>query len=171
MKLLLVPVIPLLPPIPVAVRVKLPGYEPVVENVTLQEESTPLMKGSVVPPPTASVPDDGEIITLLLPPSKLVMVLPPASTARTLISNGVPAVWVPMFPSLVFVTANALKAPVLTVKLELAGPVVVPSPAVMVVVSAFRRVVARVVVETPFVKLTAVVYDGAGKPALVPGPV
>ena len=34
-----------------------------------------------------------------------------------------------------------------TVKLELAGPVVVPSPAVIVVVSAFVRVVARVVVD------------------------
>ena len=156
-KLLLVPVIALKPPIPVAVRVKLPGYEPVVENVTLQEASTPLMKASVFPAPAESVPDDGEIITLLLPPSKLVMVLPPVSTARTLMSNDVPAVWVPMFPSLVFVTANALKAPALTVMLELAGPVVVPSLAVMVVVSAFRKVVARVVVDTPFVKFTAVV--------------
>src|SRR5215211_4180110 len=157
MKLLLVPVIPLKPPIPVAVRVKLPGYEPVVENVTLQEASTPLMKASVFPAPAESVPDDGEIITLLLPPSKLVTVLPLVSTARTLISNGVPAVCVPIFPSLVFVTANALKAPASTVKLELAGPVVVPSLALMVVVSAFRKVVARVVVDTPFVKLTAVV--------------
>ena len=171
MKLLLVPVIPLLPPIPVAVRLKVPGYEPDIENVTLQEESTPLMKASVFPLPADSVPEDGEIITLLLPPSKLVIVLPPASTARTLISNGVPAVWVPMIPSLVFVTTKLLNAPALTVKLELAGPVVVPSLAVMVVVSAFRKVVARVVVETPFVKLTAVVYDGAEKPALVPGPV
>ena len=115
------------------------------------------MKGSVVPAPAESVPDEAEMFALLLPLSKLLTVLPPASIARTLISNGVPAVWVPIFPSVVFVTAKPLKAPALTVKLELAGPVVVPSPAVMVVVSAFLKVVARVVVDTPFVKFTAVV--------------
>src|ERR1035437_6088546 len=43
-----------------------------------------------------------------------------------------------------------------TVKLELAGPVVVPSLAVIVVVSAFVSVVASIVVDCPLVKLTAV---------------
>jgi hypothetical protein len=45
----------------------------------------------------------------------------------------------------------------LTVKLELAGPVVVPSLAVIVVTSAFVSVVASVVVDCPLVKLTVVV--------------
>jgi hypothetical protein len=44
-----------------------------------------------------------------------------------------------------------------TVKLELAGPVVVPSLAVIVVVSAFVSVVASVVVDCPLAKLTLVV--------------
>lgn len=154
---LLVPVIPLLLPFPVAVRLKLPGYVPEVEKVTDHEASTPLTNASVFPPPAERVPDEGEIITLLLPPSKLVVVLPLASTARTLMLKGVPAVWVAMFPSLVFVTMKLFKAPALTVRLELAGPVVVPSLAVIVVVSAFRKVVARVVVETPLANVTAVV--------------
>ena len=72
-------------------------------------------------------------------------------------SKAVPAVCVPMGPSLVLVTANVLKAPTFTVRFELAGPAVVPSLAVIVVVSAFLNVVARTVVETPLVKLTAVV--------------
>src|ERR1041384_1000893 len=162
---------PLFPPIPFAVRLKLPGYVPEVEKVTLQGDKTPLTNASVVPPPAERVPEDGVSATLLLPPLKLVTMFPPASTALILISNAVPAVCVPILASLVFVTEKAAKVPALTVRLELAGPVVVPSLAVIVVVSAFFRVVASVVVDTPLVKLTPVVYVGAAKPALVPGPV
>ena len=154
---LLVPVMPLFEPLPVAVRLKLPGYEPVVENVTLHDANTPFTKASVVPPPADNVPLDGVMLTLKPFALNVVSVLPPASTARTFISKGVPAVCVAMFPSAVFVTTNEFSAPALTVKVELAGPVIVPSLAVIVVVSAFRNVVVRVVVEPPLVKLTAVV--------------
>jgi hypothetical protein len=44
-----------------------------------------------------------------------------------------------------------------TVREELAGPVIPPEVAVIVVVSAFVSVVASVVVDWPFAKLTAVV--------------
>jgi hypothetical protein len=57
-------------------------------------------------------------------------------------------------------------APAFTVTFELAGPVVVPSSTVIVVVSALVKVVANVVVDCPFVKFTAVVYVG-----VPPGPV
>ncbi len=126
----------------VAVMVKLPVFE----IVTLWEASTPLVNEAVLPLPLESVPVE-LITTLLLPPVKLVTVLPPASIALTLMLNAVPAVCVPILASLVFVTAKLLKAPTLTVRLELAGPVVVPSLAVMVVVSAFCNVVVRVVVD------------------------
>jgi hypothetical protein len=100
-----------------------------------------------------------------------------ASTALTATVKEEPAVRVPGVPLLpVAVPASALspgtnscsfvKAPALTVKLELAGPVVVPSLAVIVAVSAFVNVVASVVVDWPLVKLTTLVYVG-----VPPGPV
>ena len=52
---------------------------------------------------------------------------------------------------------NFVNGAALTVKFELATPATVPSVAVRVVVSAFRSVVASVVVDRPPVKLTAVV--------------
>ncbi len=55
------------------------------------------------------------------------------------------------------VTTSWLTAAGLTRKLELAGPVIVLSLAVMLVVSAFLSVVASVVVDFPLVKLTLVV--------------
>ena len=156
-KLLLVPLMPLLLPIPVAVRLKLPGYVPEVEKVTLHGDRTPLTNALLVPPPADRVPLEGLIFTLKPFALNVVSVLPLESIALTLVSNGVPAVCVPMLPSLVLVTLKLAKAPGTTVRFELAGPVVVPSLAVIVVVSALRSVVASVVVETPLVKLTAVV--------------
>ena len=81
-----------------------------------------------------------------------------ASTALTVTVRAVPAVWavgVPVFPLAVPGAAvspgtnncSFVKAPALIVKLELAGPVVVPSLAVIVVASAFVSVVASVVVD------------------------
>ena len=58
------------------------------------------------------------------------------------------------------VTISLFNVAAFTVKLELAGPLTVPSLAVIVVVSCFFNVVVSVVVDTPLVKLTAVVYKG-----------
>jgi len=57
-----------------------------------------------------------------------------------------------------------------TVRLELATPVSELSVAVIVVVAAIFSVVARVVVDWPEVKETAVVYVGALLVGLLPGP-
>ena len=73
------------------------------------------MTNEAVPPlPADRVPVE-VIITLLLPPLKLGTVLPLLSTALTLMLKGVPAVCVPIGPSLVFVTTKALNGPGLTV--------------------------------------------------------
>ena len=91
-----------------------------------------------------------------------------ASTAFTVTLKEVPAVCtvgVPDLPVAVPGAAvtpginnlNFVNAPAFTIRFELAGPEVVPSEAVIVVVSAFKRFVASVVVETPEVKETLVV--------------
>ena len=91
-----------------------------------------------------------------------------ASTALTVTVKAIPTVWalgVPVLPLVVPGAALSTGAnncsfangAALTAKLELDTPVTVPSVAVMVVVSAFVRVVARLVLDWPLVKLTAVV--------------
>ena len=80
-------------------------------------------------------------------PEKLVTVLLFASRAVALMLNDTPVDWVGIFPPPAASTRKLFNAPGCTVKLELAGPDVVPSPAVIVVTSAFVSVVVRVVVD------------------------
>src|ERR1051325_456171 len=90
------------------------------------------------------------------------------STALMVMLNEAPAVCATAVPALLFVVPGAAVSPGTnsctllnpagtTVKLELATPGAVPSVAVSVVVSAFRRVVASVLVDWPAEKLTPVV--------------
>jgi hypothetical protein len=71
---------------------------------------------------------------LLLPPLKLVTVLPRASVALTLMLKAAPAVCVPMGPSLVLVTAKLANGPAFTSKLLLVPDCAPPDVLVAVIV-------------------------------------
>ena len=87
---------------PPDVRVAVSVNDPVFETVTPCVASTPAVKLAVVPPPPDNVPLD--VISTV--PVKLGTVLLLASCATILMLKLEPAVWLPMAPSLVLVTAK-----------------------------------------------------------------
>ena len=103
-KELLVPPMPLFPPVPVALIVKLPAFE----TVTLWFDRTPFVNAGVVTGAPTRLPVEVRV-TLLPFPLKLVTVFPKASSALIVMLNGVPACCV-----VIVLNTNLLRAAKLT---------------------------------------------------------
>ena len=97
-----------LPPVRVAVRVKLP----VLEIITAEVDKTPAVKEAVIPPPKEMFPEDVRFTVPVKTFGPLLHTLLPASLAVILILKEVPAICEPIFPPEDASTRKLLTTPV-----------------------------------------------------------